>query len=386
MNTILDTTITIDDICKGFVYNEYEGKGLFGLSGKLTIQPEYQRNYIYADGKRDVAVIDSILKGYPLGLIYFTKVAEDKYEVLDGQQRITSIGRYVTGKFPIEMNGKNIYFRGLAEDLKGKILSTPLTIYICEGTEIEIKEWFKTINIAGIPLNEQELSNAIHSGPFVTKAKEEFSNSQNANIQKWSAYISGNVLRQDYLRIALEWVSKGNIDDYMSLHRYDNNITELKAYFTSVIDWISSVFSDVESEMRGLPWGELYEKYHKNSYDPSAVSTKLRELCADFYVKDRKGVYEYILGGCVDNKLLNIRIFDEPTKKSVYAAQTDAAKKKNVSNCPLCAMGSDNNKTRLWKLTEMDADHVTAWSRGGATDVSNCQMLCKTHNRAKGNK
>ena len=253
-------------------------------------------------------------------------------------------------------------------------------------TESEIKEWFKTINIAGIPLNEQELSNAIHSGPFVTKAKEEFSNSQNANIQKWSAYISGNVLRQDYLRTALEWVSKGNIDDYMSRHRYDDNITELKAYFTSVIDWISSVFSDVESEMRGLPWGELYEKYHKNSYDPSAVSAKLRELYADFYVKDRKGVYEYILGGCVDNKLLNIRIFDEPTKKSVYAMQTDAAKKKNISNCPLCAIGSNNNKTRLWKLTEMDADHVTAWSKGGTTDVSNCQMLCKTHNRAKGNK
>ena len=296
MITTLVTNITVEDVCKGFVYNEYEGKGLFGLSGKLTIQPEYQRNYIYADGKRDVAVIDSILKGYPLGLIYFTKVAEDKYEVLDGQQRITSIGRYVTGKFPIEMNGKNIYFRGLAEDLKEKILSTPLTIYICEGTESEIKEWFKTINIAGIPLNEQELSNAIHSGPFVTKAKEEFSNSQNANIQKWSAYISGNVLRQDYLRTALEWVSKGNIDDYMSRHRYDDNITELKVYFTSVIDWISSVFSDVESEMRGLPWGELYEEYHKNSYDPSAVSAKLRELYADFYVKDRKGVYEYILG------------------------------------------------------------------------------------------
>ena len=386
MKTSLVTDITVEYVCKGFVYNEYEGKGLFGLSGKLTIQPEYQRNYIYADGKRDVAVIDSILKGYPLGLIYFTKVAEDKYEVLDGQQRITSIGRYVTGKFPIEMNGKNIYFRGLAEDLKEKILSTPLTIYICEGTESEIKEWFKTINIAGIPLNEQELSNAIHSGPFVTKAKEEFSNSQNANIQKWGSYISGNVLRQDYLRTALEWVSKGNIDDYMSRHRYDDNITELKAYFTSVIDWISSVFSDVESEMRGLPWGEIYEKYHKNSYDPSAVSAKLRELYADFYVKDRKGVYEYILGGCVDNKLLNIRIFDEPTKKSVYAMQTDAAKKKNISNCPLCAIGRDNNKTRLWKLTEMDADHVTAWSKGGSTDVSNCQMLCKTHNRAKGNK
>ena len=207
MITTLKTDITVADICKGFVYNEYEGKGLFGLSGKLTIQPEYQRNYIYADGKRDVAVIDSILKGYPLGLIYFTKVAEDKYEVLDGQQRITSFGRYVTGKFAIkDGNGIPRYFSGLATDLQDKIMQTKLTIYICEGKESEIKEWFKTINIAGVPLNEQELSNAIHSGPFVTKAKAEFSNSQNANIQKWSAYVSGNVIRQDYLRTALEWV------------------------------------------------------------------------------------------------------------------------------------------------------------------------------------
>ncbi|MBQ9986332.1 MAG: DUF262 domain-containing protein [Oscillospiraceae bacterium] len=387
MKTTLRTDITVEDICRGFVYNEYEGKGLFGLSGKLVIQPEYQRNYIYADGKRDVAVIDSILKGYPLGLIYFTKVADDKFEVLDGQQRITSFGRFVTGKFAItDASGIPRYFSGLASDMQEKILKTSLTIYICEGTESEIKEWFKTINIAGIPLNEQELSNAIHSGPFVTRAKEEFSNSQNANIQKWSAYISGSVLRQDYLRTALLWVSRGNVDDYMSRHRYDDNIAELKAYFTSVIDWVSSVFVDVESEMRGLPWGELYEKYHKSSYDPQTVSRKLRELYADFYVKDKRGIYEYILGGCVDSKLLNIRMFDEPTKKSVYAKQTEAARKDGISNCPLCAVGHDGNKTRIWKLSEMDADHVTAWSCGGETDSRNCQMLCKTHNRAKGNR
>ena len=387
METTLRTDLTVADICKGFVYNEFEGKGLFGLSGKLTIQPEYQRNYIYADGKRDVAVIDSILKGYPLGLIYFTKVAEDRYEVLDGQQRITSFGRYVTGKFAIkDDNDIPRYFVGLPTDLQEKIMQKPLTIYICEGTESEIKEWFKTINIAGVPLNDQELSNAIHSGPFVTKAKEEFSNSQNANIQKWSAYVSGNVDRQDYLRTALEWVSKGNIDDYMSRHRYDDNITELKAYFTSVIDWVSSVFIDVDNDMRGLPWGEFYERYHHNAYAPDEVSRKLHELYADDYVNNTKGIYEYILGGCVDHKLLNIRVFDEPTKKKVYAKQTDKAKEKNISNCPLCAMGSDNNKNRIWKITEMDADHVTAWSKGGATDINNCQMLCKTHNRAKGNK
>lgn len=387
MITELRTDITVEDICQGFVYNEYEGKGLFGLSGKLTIQPEYQRNYIYADGKRDVAVIDSLLKGYPLGLIYFTKVADDKYEVLDGQQRITSFGRFVTGKFPIiGTDGVPHYFRGLAEDLQEKIMKSKLTIYECTGTESEIKEWFRTINIVGVPLNEQELSNAIHSGPFVTKAKEEFSNSQNANIQKWSAYISGDVKRQDFLRTALSWVSKGRIDEYMSQHRYDDNIRELKSYFTSVIDWVSSVFSDVESGMRGLPWGEYYEKYHTNSYNPRDVHEKVQQLYEDFYVKNRKGVYEYILGGCKDTKLLDIRIFDEVTKKTVYKKQTADAMQKNCSNCPLCALGTDNNAKRIYKQNEMDADHVTAWSNGGATDISNCTMLCKTHNRAKGNK
>ena len=386
MITELKTDITVKDICEGFTYNEYEGKGLFGLSGKLTIQPEYQRNYIYADGKKDVAVIDSILKGYPLGLIYFNKVG-DRLEVLDGQQRITSFGRFVTDKFAIkDSHGMEQYFSGLAEDLQKKILETKLLIYECEGTESEIKEWFKTINIAGVPLNEQELLNAIHSGEFVTKAKETFSNSQNANIQKWSAYISGNVNRQDFLHTALDWVSKGNISDYMSKHRHDTEITELASYFTSVIDWISSVFLDVESEMKGLEWGKYYELYHKNSYNPADVSKKLKELYADYFVKNRKGVYEYILGGCTQPQLLDIRMFDEPTKKAVYSKQTAEAESKGISNCPLCAMGTDGNKTRIYKLTEMDADHVTAWSKGGSTDVSNCQMLCKTHNRAKGNK
>jgi hypothetical protein len=385
--TELKTETTVSDICRGFVYNEYEGKGLFGLSGKLVIQPEYQRNYIYADGKKDVAVIDSLLKGYPLGLIYFVKVSDDKYEVLDGQQRITSFGRFVTGKFPIiGADGVPHYFSGLAEDLKNKIMDSKLTIYECKGTESEIKQWFRTINIAGVPLNEQELSNAIHSGPFVTKAKGEFSNSQNANIQKWSAYISGDVKRQDYLKTALDWVSKGNIDDYMSRHRSDDNINELKAYFTSVIDWISSVFTDVESEMRGLPWGELYERFYSNSYNQQDVHNKLQELYSDFYVKNRKGVYEYILGGCTDTKLLDVRFFDDVTKKTVYTKQTTDAQNKGKSNCPLCAIGNDNNKARIYKITEMDADHVSAWSNGGVTDIKNCTMLCKTHNRAKGNK
>ena len=387
MNTTLKTDVSVKDICAGFVYNELEGKGLFGLSGKLTIQPEYQRNYIYADGKRDVAVIESILKGYPLGLIYFVKVNDNKLEVLDGQQRITSFGRFVTNKFAVkDENGMEQYFSGIATNLQARIWETKLTIYECEGTESEIKQWFRTINIAGVPLNDQELLNSIFSGPFVTRGKEEFSNSQNANIQKWSAYVSGSANRQDFLACALDWVSKGSISDYMSRHRFDTNITELKTYFNSVIEWVSGVFKDVESEMRGLEWGQLYEKYHKMAYDPAKVSEEVKQLYGDPYVKNRKGIFEYILGGSVDTKLLDIRVFDEATKKSVYSTQTAKAEEKSESNCPLCAIGHDANKGKIWKLGEMDADHVAAWSKGGATNTKNCQLLCKTHNRAKGNR
>ena len=387
MKTKFKTNITVRDICDGFTYNELEGKGLFGLSGQLTIQPEYQRNYIYADGKRDVAVITSILKGYPLGLIYFNTTGENTFEVLDGQQRITSIGRYVTGKFAVkDENGMEQYFSGIASDKQAKILETNLLIYECEWTESEIKEWFKTINIAWVPLNEQELLNAVFSGPFVTLGKAEFSNSQNANIQKWGAYVAWSAIRQDFLACALDWVSTGSISNYMARHRTDTNIIELKTYFSTVIDWISGVFVDVESEMRGLEWGRLYETYHSTTYNPSIVSREVRKLYGDSYIKNRKGIFEYILGGRIDTKLLEVRVFDEATKKSIYTTQSEAAKSKGESNCPHCTMGHDANKSKIWSLGDMDADHVSAWSKGGATDTNNCQMLCKTHNRAKGNR
>lgn len=387
MKTTLRTDITVKAICDGFVYNEFEGKGLFGLAGTLTIQPEYQRNYIYADGKRDVAVIESVLKGYPLGLIYFNKVADNKFEVLDGQQRITSLGRYVTGKFALQDdNGIPRKFLGLPTDLQQKILDTRLLVYECEGTEREIKEWFQTINIAGVPLNNQELLNAVFSGPFVTLGKEKFSNSQNPLTQKWSAYIAGVANRQDFWACALNWVSHGDVGGYMNTHRYDNSIAEVETYFNTVLDWISSVFSSVESEMRGLEWGRLYETYHKTPYNPTDVNEKVQELYADPYVKNRKGIFEYILGGCKETKLLEVRVFDEATKKIVYKRQTAVAKSEGVSNCPLCAIGHENSRTKLWDIKDMDADHVTAWSRGGATNIANCQMLCKLHNRAKGNR
>ena len=388
MNTSLRTDITVADICEGFVYNQLEGKGLFGLGGKLTIQPEYQRNYIYADGggKKEALVIESLLKGYPLGLIYFNKVAKDKFEVLDGQQRITSIGRFVTNKFAIMDDGNPKYFDSLPADQQARIQGSKLLIYECEGTESEIKQWFETINIAGVPLNPQELLNAIYSGPFVTLAKAEFSNSQNANIQMWSAYVKGSANRQHFLERALDWVSKGDIGGYLSAHRNDNNINKLKTYFSSVIDWVSTVFVDVLPEMKGLEWGRLYEQYHSKSYAPAKVSAAVKQLYSDSYVTAHRGIFEYILGGHQDSKLLDVRVFDEATKRSVYAKQTTAAEAREISNCPLCAVGHAATKSKIWKPAEMDADHVSAWSKGGASSAKNCQVLCATHNRAKGNR
>lgn len=387
MKTTLKTDTTIRDVVDGFEYNELEGKGLFGLSGKLTIQPEYQRNYIYADGKRDVAVIDSIAKGYPIGVMYFNQIGDEKFEVLDGQQRITSIGRFVTGKFAVkDQNGHEQYYSGMADVQREQIMNTKLLVYICEGDEPEIKDWFKTINIAGVPLTEQEILNAVYSGPFVTRAREEFSNSQNANAQKWSAYIAGDVKRQAYLECALDWVSGGAVDNYMSMHRHDQDIAELKNHFNTVIDWVSTIFTDVEGEMKGLEWNRLYKTYNGQSYDPATVSAAVQRLYGDAYVKNRRGIFEYVLGGEIDTKLLDVRIFDDATKRSVYEVQTAVARGKGESNCPHCALGHDANKEKIWSLSDMDADHVAAWSKGGATDVKNCEMLCKTHNRAKGNR
>ena len=387
MEPKLHTEWTVADICDGFVYNELEAKGLFGMGGQLTIQPEYQRNYIYADGKRDVAVIDSVLKGYPLGVIYFNRTADGRLEVLDGQQRITSLGRFYNGKLGIkDENGLPQSIGSIAKEKREKFLATKLLIYECEGTEAEIKEWFRTINIAGVPLNTQELLNAVYSGPFVTAAKGIFSNTQNSKMQKWQAYVSGAANRQDFLATALEWVSRGKAEEYMRDHRFSSDITELVNYFNSVIDWVRTVFPFVENEMRGLPWGELYEKYHTEPYNPAYMKQRVTELYSDPYVKNRRGVFEFLLGGETDTKLLDIRIFDEATKRAVYASQTEQAKAAGKSNCPFCAIGHDANANKIWKLNEMDADHVTAWSKGGATDISNCQMLCKHHNRAKGNR
>lgn len=388
MKTKLET-YTVEKMVEGFVYNEYEGKGVYGLAGSLVIQPEYQRHYIYGDGKRDAAVIDSLLRGYPIGLLYFN-VDGGALEVLDGQQRITSIGRFITGKFAIKQDGKEQTFSSLPLEAQQKIMTSPLLVYHCQGTEREIKEWFQTINISGVPLNDQELLNAIYSGPFVTSAKAEYSNSHNANLQKWQSYVKGNPKRQEILHVALGWVasSKGvKVDGYLAQHRGDDDIAELRAYFTSVIDWVGSVFTrPPEKEMQGLDWGRLYETYHARAYNPAALDARVSELIADPAVRDRKGIYEYLLGDEQAPQLLDVRIFEEKDKAVAYAQQTKTAEVAGVSNCSVCASVDNNNMTRIYKRKEMEADHVTAWSKGGATTIGNCEMLCTLHNRAKGNR
>jgi hypothetical protein len=377
------------DVTKGFVYNELEGKGLFGLDGKLVIQPEYQRNYIYGDGKKDVAVIDSLLRGYPLGLIYFND-AGTRLEVLDGQQRITSIGRFVTGKFAIKRDGREQTFSSLPPEVSEKILESRLLVYVCQGTETEIKDWFETINIAGVPLNRQELFNAIYSGPFVTAAKAEFSNSKNALQQKWYAYVKGDPKRQEVLEVALTWIAESKelaIDSYMAANRDKGSIDELKGYFTSVIDWVCGVFAGAPAkEMRGLEWGKLYEKFHDKPYSSSVTEARVRQLRSDPAVHNARGIYEFLLGGEKQHNLLDVRLFDDKTKRLAYDKQTEEAQTAGKSNCPLCAIGHSANATKIWMLKDMDADHVTAWSNYGSTALANCEMLCVTHNRAKGNR
>jgi hypothetical protein len=323
-----------------------------------------------------------------LGLIYFN-VNGDSLEVLDGQQRITSVGRFVTGKFAIQVDGNEQTFGSLPKDTKDLIMSSVLLVYECEGTEPEIKQWFETINIAGMPLTSQETLNAIYSGPFVTAAKAEFSNSNNANMQKWSSYVKGDPKRQEVLEVALEWVasSKGkSIDSYLAARRNDTKIDELKKYFTSVIDWIDSVFPTPHKEMRGLEWGRLYEEHHKTAYNAAQIAKEVTALLADEAVTSPRGTFEYLLSGKTKTELLAVRLFDEKTKKAAYNRQTKEAEKNGKSNCSVCASVKNANQDRIYKLSEMEADHVTAWSKGGQSDLDNCEMLCETHNRAKGNR
>ena len=372
MKTTLITDWTVGDVCKGFVFDRNEGKGLFGLDGQLVIQPEYQRNYIYGDGKRDVAVVESLLKGYPLGLIYFVKNADGMYEVLDGQQRITSFARYVnqSWQFAVEIGGKPRYFDSLDTDQQKLIVDAPLTIYVCEGEPSEIQEWFETINIVGVPLVKQELRNAVYAGRWLADAKRYFSKSGCAASGIGSSYVSGSPIRQDYLETAIRWVADadgaGSIEEYMSRHQHDANALALWRYFQSVITWVQGTFvTKREKFMRSVDWGSLYNRHHDEVHDTARLEAETARLIMDDDVTRKAGIYPYLLTG--DERHLSIRAFSPAMRRAAYERQGGI--------CPRCG--------KHFTEDEMQADHITPWSKGGRTTADNCQMLCADCNRRK---
>ena len=356
--------ITVKELAEG--YKDDGENGVRGYAGKLDIRPPYQREFVYK-GQQQEAVIETVLKGFPLNVMYWADREDGTFEVIDGQQRTISLCRYIQGDFAVQdiVTNKKRYFHNLKEEEQAPILDYPLMIYVCKGTDSEKLSWFKTINIAGEELSSQELRNAVYSGPFVTDAKRYFSKRGCVAQKLGGDYLSGKMNRQGYLEIALKWISKGKIDDYMGQHQHDENAEPLWQYFKSVIDWVKAIFPTYRKEMKGVDWGNLYTRFDEGTWDAKALEAEVARLMADSDVTNKKGIYAYVLGG--DERSLNIRAFDDNTKREVYERQ------KGI--CVKCGKHFD--------IKEMEADHITPWSQGGRTIAANCQMLCRDCNRRK---
>ena len=354
--------ITVRDLTKGFEDNEE--KGVYGYNGKLDIRPPYQREFIYKDKQRD-AVIDTVTKNYPLNVMYWAVRDEGGYEVIDGQQRTISICQYVNSDFAYMFK----YFHNLQKDEQEQILNYKLSVYVCSGTDSEKLEWFKTINIAGEKLTQQELRNAVYSGSWVTDAKRYFSKNGCAAYNIGNDYLSGQANRQDYFETAIKWISNGNIEVYMANHQKDQNASALWRYFQDVISWIEATFVVKRKKiMKGLDWGSLYNEYKDTIYDTADLESKVAKLIDDDDVTKNSGIYPYLLTG--KEKYLSIRAFTEPVKLKVFEKQ------KGV--CVRCK--------EKFELAAMEADHIIPWSKGGKTIEDNCQMLCKVCNATKSDK
>ena len=359
---------TIRELTQGYLNNSEDG--VIGFDGKLDIRPAYQREFVYKDKQRNL-VIDSVLKGFPLNTMYWNTKDNGTYEVLDGQQRTISICEYVAGKFNVE----GLYFNNQPDNIQKRILDYPLDIYKCKGTEEERIDWFQVINVAGETLTNQEILNAIYSGPWTTEAKKYFSKTQCPAYQIGANFISGSPIRQDYLETAIKWISNGDIRGYMGKHQHDTNADELWAYFKSIIDWAKNTFiGDDEKtnvrrkEMVKVDWNRLHREHGEKNPDKKKIQARVTELMADSYVKNKSGIYEYVLTGEKDPRLLDIRIFDGNIKRAKYEKQ------KGI--CPVCK--------KHFKLDEMQADHIKAWRKGGLSTIENCDMLCKPCNLKKG--
>ena len=353
--------ITIREVVNGYKYNAEEG--VVGYNGKLNIRPKYQREFIYKDRQRD-AVIATVKKDFPLNVMYWAKNSDDTYEVLDGQQRILSICQYIAGIFSINFQ----YFHNLEKDEREQILNYKLMVYFCEGTDKEKLDWFKTINIAGEKLTDQELRNAVYTGPWLTDAKIYFSKSVCAACRVAKDYLQGSAIRQEILETVIDWISGGNIEDYMATNQHESDASKLWLYFNSVINWVKVTFPTYRKEMKGLPFGIYYNKHKDQKIDAKKLEKKISELMMDEDITKKSGIYLYVLGG--DERHLSLRSFTDKQKRESFEKQKGA--------CIKCG--------KTFKLEEMEADHITPWSEGGKTTSDNCQMLCKKDNRTKSNK
>jgi hypothetical protein len=353
--------ITVRELTNGFKDNAENG--VVGFGDKLDIRPSYQREFIYKDKQRD-AVINTILKDFPLNVMYWAVREDGNYEVIDGQQRTISVCQYLNGDFSYMFR----FFHNLKNDEQEKILNYKLMIYVCSGTDSEKLEWFKTINIAGEKLTQQELRNAVYAGTWLSDAKKYFSKSNCPAYNIGSDYLAGIVNRQEYLETAIDWISNGNIEDYMSKHQQDPNAGALWRYFQDVISWVKTTFTVYRKEMKGIEWGTLYNKYKDVVYETKELEEKLLKLIDDDDVQSIKGIYAYILTG--EEKHLNLRQFDDKIKRKVYEKQ------KGI--CVKCGVH--------FEMNEMEADHIKPWHEGGKTTEENCQMLCKDDNRKKSGK
>ena len=353
--------IKIRDLVEGFKDSDEEG--VVGYGGKLDIRPKYQREFVYDDEKRN-AVICTVRKHFPLNVMYWVCRDDGGYEVLDGQQRTLSICQYVNGDYSID----EMYFHSLPKDEREKILEYPLMVYFCEGEDSEKLEWFRTVNIAGVRLTDQELRNAVYTGEWLTSAKRYFSKSGCVAMKLADKYVKCEVNRQGLLELALKWISKGNIRQYMADHQRDNNANELWFYFNDVVTWVQATFPTYRKEMKGLPWGDMYNEFGKQKFDIMAMDAAVTRLMMDDEVQNKKGIYQYLLDG--KDKHLNLRAFDDAVKRTVYERQNG-----------LCA-----DCREPFEFEEMEGDHIKAWYKGGKTVIENCQMLCKECNRRKSGK
>lgn len=372
MLTIEEKKVTVGEIVKGYINND--DQGIRGYNGLLDIRPPYQREFIYNEQEQQ-AVITTVLNGYPLNIMYWVKRNEDAecpYEVMDGQQRTLSLCEYVAGKFAYDyMN-----FFNLPADVQKKILNYELTIYVCEGEESEKLEWFKTINIAGKPLNEQEIRNAVYAGPFVSDAKRYFSKTNCAAYRLGKDLVNGSPIRQDFFKKALEWMAdhetrKGKPQSavgYMSVHQHDLNAMPIWTYFQTVLRWAMDTFNmkKLKKIMKGLDWACFYDEYHEKALDIRAIEIQISELMGDDEIQKPQGIIPYVLTG--SERYLDLRVFSDKIKLAVWEKQNH--------KCTICGKELD--------YEFMEGDHIIPWCDGGRTTIENCQMLCRNCNRTKG--